>query len=370
MKYRLVELLQCPGCQGDLRLSVSETRPGADTRGASFPCRRYCALDDTTNLPDQGRCSVCWQKEIVAGTLTCRICEREFGIVQEVPWLFEQVGDDQGRKFRDTVGLYSHLWRSVEPEQVSAQTHMEHVQEALGEPVVQGSLGLDAGSGCGPDTASMARRYPSVEILSLDISEGVYRTKHATAMLPNVHVIRASILALPLRPGLCDFGYSFGVLHHTTDPQRGLQEIVRVLKANARVTLYLYEDHADNPWKAAPLKAVTALRQLTTKLQPRILSALCYLLSPFVVVAFSIPARVLSRFGPTRALADQMPFNFGTSLFSVQGDLVDRFGAPIEIRYSRDGVIALLQTCGLTEIRTTRLRTSAGWVARGVTRSQ
>jgi SAM-dependent methyltransferase len=247
---------------------------------------------------------------------------------------------------------------------------MSEFTAALGEPVVQGSLGLDAGSGCGPDTASMARRYPSVEILSLDISEGVYRTKYATAMLPNVHVIRASVLALPLRPGMCDFGYSFGVLHHTTDPQRGLQEIVRVLKANARVILYLYEDHADNPWKAAPLKAVTALRQLTTKLQPRILSALCYLLSPLVVVTFSIPARMLSRFGPTRALADQMPFNFGTSLFSVHGDLVDRFGAPIEIRYNREGVIALLQTCGLTEIRTTRLRTSAGWVARGVTRSQ
>ena len=370
MKYRLVELLQCPGCRGDLRLSVSETRPVADARGACFPCRRYCALNDTTSLPDQGRCSGCWQKEIVAGTLTCRICEREFGIVQEVPWLFEQVGDDQGRKLRDTVGLYSHLWRSVEPERVPSRTHVEHVQEALGEPVVQGSMGLDVGSGFGLDTAFMARQHSSVEILSLDISEGVYRTKHATAMLPNVHVIRASVLALPLRPGMCDFGYSFGVLHHTTDPQRGLQEIVRVLKGNARVILYLYEDHVDNPWKAVPLKTVTALRKLTTKLQPRLLSALCYLISPFIVLGFSIPARVLSMLGPTRFLADRIPFNFGTSLFSVQGDLVDRFGAPVELRYSREGVIALLQACGLTEIGTTRLRTSAGWVARGVTRSQ
>ncbi|GEM_PF-3510997 len=34
-----------------------------------------------------------------------------------------------------------------------------------------------------------------------------------------------------------------------------------------------------------------ALRQLTTKLQPRLLSALCYLISPFIVLGFSIPAR-------------------------------------------------------------------------------
>lgn len=316
--------------------------------------------------PPQERCTACWGEEIVSGTLDCAGCGRDFPIVDGVPWLFESDAGAGGRRLRDTVGLYSHLWRSVEPTEKTGKTHAEGVEASLNEPIVCGAIGLEAGSGAGSDTSALARRHPNVELLSVEISEGVFRTRAATAKLPNVHLLRASVLALPIRDAACDFGYSFGVLHHTTDPKRGLGEMVRVQRGGARVTLYLYEDHSENPWKAVPLRLVTAVRALTIRLRPRVLSALCYLLSPFVVLTFSIPARILSRFGPTRALADQMPFNFGTSLFSVHGDLLDRFGAPIEVRYSREGVAELLRSCGLTDVRVERLRASAGWVVRGV----
>lgn len=365
MKYRLVDLLQCPRCRGDLRLTGAATRP-AEVRGVCFPCTRSCAKGEAVVPPPRERCLACWNEEVVSGTLVCTGCGRDFPVVDGVPWLFEPEAGARGRQLRETVGLYSHLWQAVEPAERQGATHAEGVEAALGEPIVRGAVGLEAGSGAGTDTAALARRHPSVELLSVEISEGIHRTQAATATLPNVHPIRASVLALPIRAGCCDFGYSFGVLHHTTDPRRGLGEMVRVQRGGARLVLYLYEDHADNPWKAVPLRLVTAIRAVTTKLPPRALSVLCYLLSPFVVLTFSIPARIMARFGPTRALADQMPFNFGTSLFSVHGDLLDRFGAPIEVRYSREGVVALLRSCGLAEVRVERLKTSAGWVVRGV----
>jgi ubiquinone/menaquinone biosynthesis C-methylase UbiE len=297
--------------------------------------------------------------------LTCRQCGQEFQIVESVPWLFKHPAAGTKSVLSETVTLYSHIWSEITPPASQDPVHIDGVEEAFGEPVVQGAMGLDAGSGCGSDTLAMASRYPSVEVISLDMSEGVYATMRATKGLPNVHVVRGSVLELPLKSDICDFAYSFGVLHHTTDPEQGMREIARVLKASGRVSVYLYEDHAGNPWKSIPLKVVTALRTMTLKLNTKVLSGLCYLLSPFVVLLFSIPARIMRQFEQTRKLADQMAFNFGTSLFSVHGDLLDRFGAPIEIRYSRDGVVRLFQVGGFPEIRITKLRTAAGWVAIG-----
>lgn len=366
MKYRLVELLQCPGCQGELEMAGAEHRVDAKTSGPIFRCQHYCALERHSTIPGPETCAECGRTEIVSGTLACLGCGQKFRIVESVPWLFHEQSLEANSRLSDTAALYSHIWKGSTLSTSHDPVHIDGVEEAIGRPVVQGTVGLDAGSGSGADTFAMASRHPSVEVISLDMSEGVYATRQRTEGMPNVHVIRGSVLSLPLKGGICDFGYSFGVLHHTTDPLRGLKEITRVLKAGGRASLYLYEDHSDNPWKAVPLMVVSLIRQLTINLPTRVLSGLCYLLSPFVVLAFSIPARILSRFPQTRALAEQIPFNFGTSLFSVHDDLMDRFGAPIELRYSDQQIHALLGACCLSKIRTAKLKAAAGWVAGGV----
>jgi SAM-dependent methyltransferase/uncharacterized protein YbaR (Trm112 family) len=368
MKYRLAELLQCVSCGGDIEVAKAETRPATGKSEETFSCRRYCALHRTTSLPSQEECRKCGQVEIMAGSLQCRACRQDFAIIGAIPWMFEAAGN--GDAITQTASLYGHLWSTAASASPRFRTpcHAELVEEALGAPIVHGKIGLDAGSGCGTDTAVLATRHPSVEMISMDISEGVYATRKRTEHLPNVHVVRGSVLAMPVRSEVCDFGYSFGVLHHTTNPEQGLKEITRVLKPGGGVSLYLYEDHADNPWKAIPLKAITFIRRFTRRLNTKVLSALCYILSPIVVITFSIPVRIMRRVGPMRAIADQMPFNFGTSLFSVHGDLLDRFGAPIEVRYSSQQVMTLLQACSLMDIQITKLKDSAGWIARGIKR--
>lgn len=73
------------------------------------------------------------------------------------------------------------------------------VEGTLGEPVVHGAIGLEAGSGNGRDTCFLGRRHPATELISLDMSEGVYQTRRRTSGLPNIHVVRASVLALPVK---------------------------------------------------------------------------------------------------------------------------------------------------------------------------
>lgn len=362
MKYRLVELLACPRCHAELEVAGAEHRVSAGSSSQTFRCQRYCTLERRSTIPGPETCAECGRTEIVSGTLACLGCGQKFKIVNAVPWLFDEVAQGSDCRLSDTASLYSHLWSREADSPASA--HINGVEASLGEPIVKGRIGLDAGSGSGTDTAVMATRYPSVEVISLDISEGVYATRRRTEHLPNVHVVRGSVLAIPIQAETCDFGYSFGVLHHTADPKRGLTEITRVLKPGGRVVLYLYDDHAGNPWKAIPLKAVTILRRFTVRLNPRILSVFCYILSPFIVLAFSVPAHLMRRFRRTRALAEQIPFNFGTGPFSVHGDLLDRFGAPVELRYSREGLLDLLRGCRLRDLTVTKMATVAGWVAR------
>lgn len=365
MRFRLVELLQCVRCNSPLDVTRTETRPRRTGSKETFSCRTYCGWNHTVEIPAASQCIECGGLDIVSGVLTCRSCRHEYRIVDSVPWLFDETAGRDDR-LSGTIALYSHLWTDLPSRPPDGSSHVEQVEETLGESVVRGRIGLDAGSGSGIDTQVMAARHPDVELVSLDISAGVNETRRRTEMLPNVHVLRASVLSIPLKNGSCDFAYSFGVLHHTSDPKRGLAEIARTLKPGGTTALYLYEDHADNAWKAVPLKLVNGIRRITTGMNTRLLSGLCWLLSPLVFVTFTVPARIMGWFRRTRPVTEKMPFNFGTSPFSLHGDLVDRFGAPIEVRYSRDEVVALLASCNLVDIGITKFKMAAGWVARGM----
>ena len=266
---------------------------------------------------------------------------------------------------KDTEKTYSFLWRQEDDNLPVREWHYNAMQQVINEPIIRGKIGLDLGSGCGYDTYLMAKDNPSVRIISVDISDGIYKTRKLTRDLANVSTAKCSALCLPFKDSILDFVYSFGVLHHTTDPKKGLWEISRILKKNSPVFLYLYEDHAGNIFKYCAIKAVLLLRFITTKMPHAFIDFLSWLASPFIFIVFSLPAKILYKFKYTRNIARGIPFNFGTGLFSLRGDLYDRFRTPIEFRFGKDELVDMFSECGFSNIKITRLSHSAGWVVWG-----
>ncbi len=269
-------------------------------------------------------------------------------------------------KLKKTGDIYGFLWRKTSTRQAASPSlHFNKMQEVVPQSIVRGKMGIEIGSGNGRDTCFMAKNNPAVRVISLDLSDGIYITRNITRDLKNIALLKASALSLPLKNDIFDFAYSFGVLHHTPNPSMGLREIARILKEGAPAYLYLYEDHAENFPKYLAIKLINFLRILTTRLHPKALFVFSFLLSPFTVVFFTYPAAIFRKFKFTRKLSDKMPFNFGTHLFSLTGDLYDRLGAPIEYRFSRQGVNKLFSESGFSNISITRLKESAGWIAWG-----
>jgi ubiquinone/menaquinone biosynthesis C-methylase UbiE len=264
-----------------------------------------------------------------------------------------------------TQSVYGLLWTKDDVPLPCEGYHFDKMQEVIGEKMVRGFRGIDVGSGCGYDTFIMAKNNPSVKIISMDISDGIYTNLKLNRGLSNVCIVKGSVLHMPFKEGVFDFAYSFGVLHHTPDPRKGLLEVTRTIKHGSPVFLYLYEDHSENTVKFIAIKIINIIRRFTTKMPPRLIYFLSLVASPFIFIFFSTPARIFNRCKYTKKFAEKIPFNFGTSLFSLTGDLYDRFGAPIEHRFSRKEIKDMFGGCNLPEANITKLKATAGWVAWG-----
>ncbi len=269
-------------------------------------------------------------------------------------------------KIKKTGDIYSFLWiKTADQDRSGISLHFNKMQEMIPESIVRGKIGLEIGSGSGEDTYFMAKNNPAVRVVSLDLSDGIFMAKKLTSDLTNVSLLKASALSLPLKNEIFDFVYSFGVLHHTPNPLKGLKEIARVIRRQSPVYLYLYEDHSGNLFKYTAIKLIYFVRLFTTKLPPKALFVFSFLLSPFVAIFFTFPAKILQKFKLTKKFADKMPFNFGTHLFSLTGDLYDRLGAPVEYRFNRQQVQELFAESGFSKVSITKMKETAGWLAWG-----
>lgn len=110
----------------------------------------------------------------------------------------------------------------------------------------KGKRVLDAGTGTGHRLIEAARALPDTEFVAVDVSETpleIARRVAAEEEVPNVDFRCCNLMDDATMLGSFDVILCMGVLHHLSDPGRGLRNLTRNLAPNGLLFLYIYGAH-------------------------------------------------------------------------------------------------------------------------------
>lgn len=243
MKATLLSLLACPDCGAEFRLHDAQSIDG----------------------------------DIVTGTLQCAGCGTKAPIKGGVPRF---TSDDYASSFSFEWNRFSTTQLdSARQSEVSERRLEQNLTYPLDE--LAGKLVLDVGCGMGRFAEVVAKHGGTV--VGADISYAVDAAAKNLARWPNAHVIQADLRRLPLRERQFDLVYSLGVLHHTPDPRKSFEGLIRYVTSGGQISITLYSGY-----NRVYVGSTNAWRHLTTRLPRELMYALSYLAVPLYYV-YRIP---------------------------------------------------------------------------------
>ncbi|MBV9469466.1 MAG: methyltransferase domain-containing protein [Abitibacteriaceae bacterium] len=250
MRAKLLEILACPRCKGEVSCIIKEE----DAAG-----------------------------EITTGSLHCASCKRDYPIEKGIPRFVPN--DDYAFSF----GLQ---WNRFRKEQLDSfngtrlSADRLYSETGWNKEWLQGKWILDAGCGAGRflDVVSQT----DCDVVGIDLSNAVDAAQDSLTGRKNVHLVQASIYQLPFRPGVFDGCYCIGVIQHTPNPRKTLQCLPPTLKEGGRLAVTIYERKR---W--TPLYSKYLVRPITKRLDKqmllRALQLLMPILFPLTEILFRLP---------------------------------------------------------------------------------
>jgi ubiquinone/menaquinone biosynthesis C-methylase UbiE len=98
---------------------------------------------------------------------------------------------------------------------------------------------LEIGCGSGFDAQWTAKKYPEMKYYGIDLGENIEGVSKRDRLITNLHYMRGDAINLPLENEVADSIISFGVFHHTHEPQKCMAEAYRVLKRGGSICVYI-----------------------------------------------------------------------------------------------------------------------------------
>jgi SAM-dependent methyltransferase len=174
----------------------------------------------------------------------------------------------------------------------STSTQLQQ-KSGLSPQTVTGRSVLDVGCGTGANAFTMAE-WGARDVFCVDLSSAVDAAHANTRHLHNVHVIEADLFNLPFAAESFEIIYSMGVLHHTPDTAKAFLSLITFLKEDGIVSIWVYPNVPDLVQRLSD-----RVRALTTKMNPRLLYAVCWLAVPvYYVYRIPVVGKVLFHFMP------------------------------------------------------------------------
>jgi SAM-dependent methyltransferase len=145
--------------------------------------------------------------------------------------------------------------------------------------------------GCGPGRFLDVVATRGGRAVGLELSSAADVARKNFAGNSNVCIVQGDILNPPFKPGVFDYGYTIGVLHHTPSPEVGLQKLVNTVKSGGTIACCVYESTGGRGLYDSP--AVLAYRRFFNSLSPdarHTLARWYAFFSAYVLYCFFAPA--------------------------------------------------------------------------------
>ena len=300
MKEKLLDMLACPTCGGDILLA------------------------------NAGKYE---DKEIIEGVLSCRKCTREYKVERGVP-RFADLGKIEEDK-AETAENFGWQWTHFTQEDTKYSDQFLGWLQPVKPKFFEGKVVLEGGCGKGRHT-KLAAEWGAAEVVGIDLGDGVESAFALTRDLPNVHIIQCDIFKLPLKQAF-DYAFSVGVLHHTPDPKNAFLSLASKVKKGGHISAWVYGAE-NNEWIS---KFVNPVRESFTS---QISQPVLYQLSKLPTLGLFLSTKLIYRplNAAAKPIANRLFYNeylnhLGTFGWREQHNIVfDHLVAPTAFYISKD----------------------------------
>jgi|ERR1051326_348756 SAM-dependent methyltransferase len=252
-----------------------------------------------------------------------------------------------------TVEAFGEEWSKFSSfsEEEITRTGIQYFDIIDDKILNKNSIVLDAGCGSGRWTKYIAGKVNFVE--ATDPSKAVYAAAELNKKESNVRITQAEISNIPFDDNSFDLIICLGVLHHIPDTKKALQDVVKKLKPGGKILLYLYYnlDNRGTLYKFI-FHCSSLLRRMISKMPAHIKKFSCDIIAIIIYLPLIYFSRMLLFIFGMKKWIKKIPLSYYTdkSFNIIRNDSLDRFGTPLEQRFSKKEIEIMMLQSGLIEI--------------------
>ena len=253
----------------------------------------------------------------------------------------------------ETVASFGDEWSRYDQSSMSyseaSEIFMAYFSIFPWDMLPSNPVGFDMGCGSGRWAKFVA---PKVGRLNcIDPSSALDIARRNLIDFKNVEYIKASVSESGIPINSQDFGYSLGVLHHVPDTESAINSCVSILKSGAPLLVYLYYAFDNRGWVYRLLwRASDLVRRIICKLPSRFKHLVTDVIAAIVYFPLARLSLLLDKVG-INAVSIPLFFYRKHSFYTMRTDSRDRFGTPLEQRFTKQQIKSYMERSGLIDIK-------------------
>ncbi len=251
-----------------------------------------------------------------------------------------------------TVDSFGDEWGRFNQADLSSKEAQEIFDQYFSifpwQSLPQNAEGFDLGCGSGRWAKIMVKKVGHLHCI--DPSDAIEVARESLSDVSNASFYKKSVDEFSLPSNSQDFGYSLGVLHHVPDTAGAVKECASLLKPGAPFLMYLYYALEN---KSSFYKFLWRCSDFLRKIICRLPSGPKHLITDFIAAIIYFPfakgSLIIEKLGLN---ISSIPLSFyrNCSFYTMRTDSRDRFGTPLEQRFTKEEIHELMEDAGFKNI--------------------